>query len=86
VPAAVAGTWTNARAGRLVPRVLPPLIAGVVVGAAAGAGVAQAVPEVVLRWVFAAFLAWMGLRDVLGPSAAEEQRETNGSVQLPGSA
>lgn len=77
VPAAIAGTWTHARAGKLVPRVLPALIAGVVTGAAVGAGVAQKLPEAVLRWSFAAFVAWMGLRDLRGPRRRDPRQQTD---------
>lgn len=64
VPAAAVGTWTHARAGTLVPRVLPGLIPGIVMGTLAGAMCAHHLPESWLRWLFAAFLVWMGARDL----------------------
>jgi uncharacterized membrane protein YfcA len=64
VPAAIAGSVTHARAGAVASRVLPALIPGVLLGTVAGATLAQVLPEPILRWSFAAFVAWLGWRDL----------------------
>lgn len=64
VPAAIVGTWTHVRAGTVAVRVLPALIPGILIGTSAGAACAHLLPEEWLRWIFAAFLVWMGVRDL----------------------
>jgi uncharacterized protein len=64
VPVAIVGTWTHYRAGSLIPRVLPGLIPGIMIGTFAGAACATFLPELWLRWLFAIFLVYMGLRDL----------------------
>ncbi len=85
VPAAIVGTWTHARAGAVVGGTLPGLIPGVLVGTVAGGLIATQLPESWLRLVFAAFLLWLGWRDVRGASASPAQPlpVVSGSARSP---
>jgi len=50
------GTWSNARRGQVLWRLLPPLALGAAAGGAAAAAVAHALPQQLLARLFAAFL------------------------------
>jgi uncharacterized membrane protein YfcA len=62
IPAALSGTWTHHRAGRLTLRDAAVLAAGGVVGAALGSVFALSMDDVLLRRLFAIFLLAISLR------------------------
>jgi uncharacterized membrane protein YfcA len=56
------GAFTHWRMGHVDRPTAPGLLAGIVLGAFLGGQAALAVPEGILRWIFAAVLLWTGLR------------------------
>jgi uncharacterized protein len=76
IPAGLAGSIVHARGGRVSGPLAPTLALGVAAGAFAGGQVALALPEMVLRVVFAAVLAWMGIRGLHSDRAAVTSAST----------
>lgn len=66
IPTAI-GAASYARMGFVIPGLVPPLVVGSIIGAGVGSNVALAIPEDVLRWVFAAVFAVLGGRILRAP-------------------
>ncbi len=64
VPTAAVGAHTYRKHGNVATVLLPGLIAGVLLGTYAGGSIALALPEGSLRLIFAAVLAFLGIRYV----------------------
>jgi len=60
VPAGAVGAYTHFRLGNVVRGLLPGLIPGILLGTLVGSTFALRLPEVVLRFTFAAVLVWTG--------------------------
>lgn len=65
IPAALSGSYTHHRNGRLVLRDAAFLAAGGVIGAVAGSVFALSIEDLLLRRLFAAFLLIVGVRMLL---------------------
>ncbi|HEX2883244.1 MAG TPA: sulfite exporter TauE/SafE family protein [Candidatus Limnocylindria bacterium] len=74
VPAAVLGSWTHHRGGRLVLRDAAALAVGGIAGALVGSFTALSLDEVLLRRLFAALLVLIALRMLIrrAPAPARE--------------
>lgn len=86
LPTAV-GAATYARMGLITPRLLPPLVVGAVGGAAIGSTIALAIPEHVLRCVFAAVFSILGIRILrapINPATSATAKAANLSGQIAG--
>lgn len=70
VPIGLVGSATHWKLGNLQPRLLPWMIPGAVIGTAAASLLAGFVPQDILRWIFAAVLAWMVVRYLRTPKPA----------------
>lgn len=75
IPAAIAGSWTHHRAGRLSLRDAAGLAAGGVVGAAIGSVVALSLDEDLLRRLFAILLILVAARMLLQRPAPPKRQE-----------
>lgn len=79
IPAAIAGSWTHHRHGRLVLRDAAALAVGGVLGALVGSVTALSLDEELLQRLFAVLLIAVALRMLLAgrPSAPEEPPEAD---------
>jgi uncharacterized protein len=62
IPVGVSGAWTHYRLGNVEKGLIAGLIGGTVIGSFFGGTVANLLPEVALRYVFAAVLTGIGLK------------------------
>lgn len=65
LPSTLSGLWENAREGHVRWSLLPWLASGGLVGALIGAHLAMALPEHILRMLFACLLVVLGLFEIL---------------------
>jgi uncharacterized protein len=79
IPAAIAGSWTHHRHGRLVLRDAAALAAGGVLGALVGSMTALSLDEGLLQRLFAVLLILVALRMLLSrrPSAPQDPPEAD---------
>jgi uncharacterized membrane protein YfcA len=79
IPAAVAGSWTHHRHGRLVLRDAAALAAGGVVGALLGSLTALSLDEGILRRLFAVLLVLVAIRMLVArrPAPTPEEPEAD---------
>lgn len=64
VPAGGVGAFTHWRLRNVAGRLLPGLIPGIIAGTFLGGTLANVLQEASLRFVFAAVLIWLGVRDI----------------------
>lgn len=64
VPAGSVGAYTHWRLGNVVTKILPGLILGIILGTYLGGTLAHLLSEAALRFIFAAVLIWLGIRDI----------------------
>lgn len=76
IPAAILGSWTHHRGGRLVLRDAAALAAGGIAGALIGSLTALTLDEVVLRRLFALLLILIALRMLIRPRRTAPARDT----------
>ena len=74
VPAGSVGAYTHWRLGNVVTKILPGLILGIILGTYLGGTLAHMLSEAALRFIFAAVLIWLGIRD-MRKSAKIQKRE-----------
>lgn len=72
VPVGAVGAYTHWRLGNVRRDILPGLLAGILMGALLGGSFAQYMPELVLRFVFAALLLWTGIHFIRAKKPEEE--------------
>jgi hypothetical protein len=75
IPAAVLGSWTHHRGGRLVLRDAAALAVGGIAGALVGSFTALSLDEVLLRRLFAVLLVLIALRMLIRPRPPAPARE-----------
>lgn len=73
VPAGSVGAYTHWRLGNVVTKILPGLIVGIIVGTYLGGTLAHMLSEAALRFIFAAVLIWLGIRDIRKSRKIREQ-------------
>jgi len=73
VPAGSVGAYTHWRLGNVVTKILPALIAGIILGTYLGGTLAHMLSEAALRFIFAAVLIWLGIRDIRKSRKIREQ-------------
>jgi uncharacterized membrane protein YfcA len=64
VPAGLVGSFTHWRLGNVVADILPGLILGIMAGSFLGGSCAHLLSQAELRFLFAAVLIWIGVRDI----------------------
>ncbi|KAJ9440275.1 hypothetical protein DIPPA_11291 [Diplonema papillatum] len=64
LPSAV-GSVTHYRLGNLIPSAAIPLAMGTAAGAAVGAQIVSTIPEEPLKWIFSAFMLFLGSKAVI---------------------
>jgi uncharacterized membrane protein YfcA len=64
VPAGTVGAFTHWRLENVVTRILPGLILGILLGTYLGGTLAHLLSDAALRFIFAAVLVWLGIRDI----------------------
>lgn len=84
IPAALTGSFTHHRRGRLVLRDAALLAAGGVIGAVIGSVLALSVEETTLRRLFAAFLLISAVRILLPKDLLRRDRAGRGPTVDPG--
>ncbi|MBM4274603.1 MAG: sulfite exporter TauE/SafE family protein [Deltaproteobacteria bacterium] len=82
VPAGAMGAFTHWRLGNVVTKIVPGLIAGIIVGTYLGGTLAHMLSEANLRYIFAAMLIWLGIRDIRS-SVKLRRREEEAAGQPP---
>ncbi|OBS10534.1 sulfite exporter TauE/SafE family protein [Acidihalobacter prosperus] len=65
LPATLSGLWENVREGHVSWHLLPWLALGGLIGSLLGARLALALPEHLLRWLFAGLLIALGLFEIM---------------------
>ena len=65
IPSAM-GTATHYALGNVVPKIAAPLALGTVVGSAIGAQIVSSIPEEPLRYIFSAFMLFLGTKALRG--------------------
>ncbi len=62
IPAGAAGAWTHFKLDNVQSDLLVGLVPGILAGSVIGGTVANQMPELYLRFIFAAVLTWTGIR------------------------
>ena len=75
VPAGSVGAYTHWRLGNVVTKILPGLILGIILGTYLGGTLAHMLSEAALRFIFAAVLIWLGIRDIRKSAQIREQKQ-----------
>jgi uncharacterized membrane protein YfcA len=73
VPAGSVGAYTHWRLGNVFTKILPGLIGGIILGTYLGGTLAHLLSEAALRFIFAAVLIWLGIRDIRKSAKIREQ-------------
>jgi hypothetical protein len=75
VPAGSVGAYTHWRLGNVVTKILLGLILGIILGTYLGGTLAHMLSEAALRFIFAAVLIWLGIRDIRKSAQIREQKQ-----------